>query len=440
MISINSIRNKVNNNLRTLFTFPLTAFFAVAFLSVAVPSQAKTIAHVLDLNHVEDVVLHDVGHAPDVPDVIGVDGVSRVNNEVKAVRHVEFVGSAVHLNHVDDVLSVAPVNQVRQVVGAGLVLHAGEVHHVRSDSVVPSTLHVENATHLSRVLNVSRVGFDGDRDVNSVSNVFDTNYVRSATGIYIYGNAGEWHTLAARYGYYVSDRPVPGGAVSFEGGAYGASNAYGFVGVVVYYHDRGDYWEVGTRYAHKAEGASYYNGSYVKEQAFRVKKNDARAHYIYRSGTNVRPGGYYTRPEYFGHSVVGKQYAFSTQTEEVVVYQPDVYTKATVGPNQVVRVLAKAEAGETIWVFVETPYRAGNVYARTYHEGKEHLRRFDVSSPDASHMYYAKNYGDTVLDLGYADYSEIAGDSREVTITIKKGSHPARLQILQVVRLQLAGK
>lgn len=432
---ISSTRTKVNNIFRMLPTLPLTGFCAVTLLSAAVLSEAKAVAHVLDARHVHEAVhVFDTGHASVVRDVINADGVRHFNRAKVAHRANDF-SRAFHVRHVGVVFNVTDVSRVSHVAHASRVLHVADVSHVNSDVVVTSSLHHKNATHVSRVLNVSRVRIN-----DSASNVLDTNYVRSATGIYIYGNAREWHTLAARYGYYVSDKPVPGGAVCFEGGAYGASDAYGFVGVVVYYHDRGDYWEVGTRYAYKVEGANHYSDSSVREQAFRVMKKDARAHYIYRSGMNARPGGYYTRPEYVGHGVVGKQYALSTHTQEVVVHQQDVYAKASVGPNQVVRVLAKAEPGETIWVFVETPYRAGTVYARTHYDGKEHLRRFAASAPDASRMYYAKNYGDTVLDLGYADYSEIAGDSREVTITIKKGSDPVRLQLLQVVRLHLAGK
>jgi hypothetical protein len=62
--------------------------------------------------------------------------------------------------------------------------------------------------------------------------IMDTSYVRTATGINIYGAPREWHTLAAQYGYQVSDKPVTGGVICFEGGAYGTSETYGFAGVV----------------------------------------------------------------------------------------------------------------------------------------------------------------------------------------------------------------
>jgi hypothetical protein len=268
----------------------------------------------------------------------------------------------------------------------------------------------------------------------------DAGYVRRATGIDLFGAPKDWHEFAARYGYYVSDRPVPGGVVCFEGGAYGASEAYGFVGVVVYYQDRGEHWEIVTRYAYPTDGRGY-DGDYVKEQSFRVLKNDPRAHYIYRGGDNARPGGYYTRPEYAGHNVVGEDYVFQGEAKDVVAVRPeDEHARAYVRPGQVIRVLAKAEVGETLWVFVETPYRAGTVYAVTHYGGGARLVKYDGSSPDAQRMYYAKNYGDTVLDLGYADYSGIAGDSGEVNITVKKGGDPAHLVTLQTVRLQLERK
>lgn len=289
---------------------------------------------------------------------------------------------------------------------------------------------------------------------NTISQGPDTSYVRYATGINIYGSPRDWHTLAARYGYYVSDKPVPGGAICFKDSAYGMNGAYGFVGVVVYYQDDGDYWSIGTRYAYPTrEGGSYYsyasvkgqtgsdyNHLYVKEQGLRVLKSDPHVHYIYRRGMNLRPAGYYSRPEYAGYELVGKQYKLSTETKEVTVYPENNYVKAYVGSGQVVRVLAKAEVGETLWVFIKTPYRTGTVYAQTYYDGKEQLAKFDASSPEAYRMYYAKNYGDTVLDLGYADYSKIAGDSGELTITIKKGKDPLRLTLLQTINLQLARK
>jgi hypothetical protein len=266
-----------------------------------------------------------------------------------------------------------------------------------------------------------------------------TSYVRYATGINIYGSPKDWHTLAERYGYYVSSSPVQGGVVSIERGAYGTDDAYGFIGVVIYYQGDGDYWNVGTRYAPPAAaGADYDRYFSVSERLLRVLKNDPKVHYIYRGGLRARPKGYYSRLEYAGYEVVGKQYAFSPETKEMTVYADEGYARAYVGPGQVVRVLARGEVGETLWVFIETPYRPGNVYAETYYGGKGQLRKFEASSADAYRMYYASNYGDAVLDLGYLDYSKIAGDSGEVTITIKKGADPTRLVLLQTISLQLA--
>ena len=282
---------------------------------------------------------------------------------------------------------------------------------------------------------------DGQTKAQATSPAPDTSYVRYATGIDIYGSPKDWYRLAARYGYHVSEQPVVGGVVCFDNGAYGTNPVYGSVAVVVYYQDEGNYWNIGTRYAYPAtDGANYDYYSYVKEQSYRVLKNDPNVHYIYRRGMNVRPIGYYSRPEYAGYDAVGKQYTLSNETKELTIYPKKDYVKAYVGAGQVVRVLAKAEVGETLWVLVKTPYRAGKIYAQTSNYGKEQLRRFAADSTNASELYYAQNYGDTVLDLGYADYSKIAGDSGEVTITIKKGKDPMRLQPLQTISLQLSDK
>lgn len=264
----------------------------------------------------------------------------------------------------------------------------------------------------------------------------DTGFVRYATGINIYGSPKDWPTLAAQYGYYVSDEPVAGSVVSFEPGSYGTNSSYGFLGVVAYYQDGGNYWKVGTRYAYSAKGADYYYGhSYVREEEFQVTKKDPKVRYIYRSGMNARPKGYYY-PEYAGYNVVDKQHPFSDETREVTVYTEKSYVKTRVTAGQVVRVLAKAEVGETLWVFIHTPYQAGTTYAQTYYDsGKESLKKFNPGSADAYRMYYAKDYGDTVLDLGYANYSKIAGGSGEVTITIKKGEDPKQLKTLQTISL-----
>jgi len=270
----------------------------------------------------------------------------------------------------------------------------------------------------------------------------DTGFVRYATGINIYGSPKDWYILAARYGYYVSDEPVNGSVVSFEPGAYGTNNAYGFLGVVIYYRDDGGYWRIGTRYAYPTERGSYYDDYYyAKEQEFRVLKKDPKVRFIYRNGMNAHPKGYYYYPEYVGYNIIDKQYPFSDGTEEVTVYPDKNYVKTYVRAGRIVRVLAKAEVGETLWVFIQTPYNAGATYARTYYySGKESLKKFDAYSSDAYRMYYAKDYGDTVLDLGYADYSKIAGDSGEVTIIIKKGDDPKQLETLQTISLYVAPK
>jgi hypothetical protein len=105
-----------------------------------------------------------------------------------------------------------------------------------------------------------------------------------------------------------------------------------------------------------------------------------------------------------------------------------------------VRILARAEVGETLWVLVKSPYAKGKVYARTYYEGKAQLRKFNARSPEAYQMYYARDYGDAVLDLGYYDYSKIVGQRGDVTIMIKKGGNPMQLVPVQTITLQLAAK
>lgn len=277
-------------------------------------------------------------------------------------------------------------------------------------------------------------------DAQTISKGTYTDYARAATGINLYGAPKDWPTMAEKSGYYVSDRPMPGGVVCFEGGAYGTDSTYGFVGVVVYYQDNGAYWNIGVRYAYPTDSETYYSHSSVNEYGFKVRKDDPKVHYLYRQGMNVRRADYYLRPEYAGYNVVYKEYALSADTKEVTVYSKNSYVKSYVEPGQVVRLLAKAEVGETLWVFIESPYYKGQVYVKTNHDGKEELRKYDAHAPEAYHMYYAQAYGDTVLDLGYADYSKLAGDTGEVTITIKKGTDPKRLLPLQTISLHLAGK
>jgi hypothetical protein len=266
-----------------------------------------------------------------------------------------------------------------------------------------------------------------------------TSYVRYATGIEIYGSPNTWYSSAQRYGYHLSDQPVTGGVICFTNGAYETSAAYGFVAVVVYYDDDGSYWNIGTRYAYP--GASdYYNHYPAREQVYRVRKADPDVHYIYRLGMNVRPVGYYYRPEYSGYNIVQREYALAPNAKEVTIYSNDRYQKVYVSPGQVVRTLARAEIGETLWVFVKTSYEKDKVYARTYRDGKEQLTRFDANSSEAYQLYYARNYGDTVLDIGYTDYSSIMRNRGEVTILIKKGGNPMKLVPVQTITLQLAGK
>ncbi len=264
----------------------------------------------------------------------------------------------------------------------------------------------------------------------------DTGYVRYATGINIYGNPQNWYALASYYGYELSDKPVRGGVVSFQKGAYGTNADYGFVGVVLYYQDSGNYWDLGVRYAYPTTGRlNYFNHSQAREQSFHVLKNDRDVHYIYRRGENLKADSYYFDPQYAGYSIVGERKAFSPGSDEITVYPEKAFARAYLGSGKLVRILAKAEVGQTLWVFVKAPGHSRYTYARAYSEGKEKWFKFDEYSDHAYRMYYASNYGDTVLDLGYVDYSKIAGANREVIVTIKKGNKPDELVTLQTIKL-----
>jgi hypothetical protein len=264
----------------------------------------------------------------------------------------------------------------------------------------------------------------------------DTGYVRYATGINIYGNPQDWYTLASYYGYEVSDKPVRGGVVSFQKGSYGTNAAYGFVGVVLYYQDSGNYWDLGVRYAYPAAASTnYFSHSPAREQSFHVLKNDSTVHYIYRRGESLKADAYYFFPQYAGYGIEGERQAFSPGNEEFTIYPEKSYVRAYVGSGKLVRILAKAEVGETLWVFVKAPGYSPYTYARTFFEGKEKWLRFNSYSNEAYRMYYANSYGDTILDLGYVDYSKIAGANGDVSITIKKGSKPDELVTLQTIKL-----
>lgn len=264
----------------------------------------------------------------------------------------------------------------------------------------------------------------------------DTGYVRYATGINIYGNPQDWYALASYYGYELSDKPVRGGVVSFQKGAYGTNATYGFLGVVLYYQDSGNYWDFGVRYAFPTAGQTiYFNHAPAHEQSFHVLKNDTNVHYIYRRGENVKADAYYFYPQYTGYDIVGEGQDFSPTSDGITVYPEKLFARAYLRSGKPVRILARAEVGQTLWVFVKAPGHSRDTYARTYSKGKEKWFRFDAYSDDAYRMYYTSNYGDTVLDLGYVDYSKIAGSNGEVIVTIKKGNKPDQLVTLQTIKL-----
>lgn len=147
---------------------------------------------------------------------------------------------------------------------------------------------------------------------------------------------------------------------------------------------------------------------------------------------------YYTEYSDSQGVIAGKRYQFTKAIKELVIYSKDQEVKASVDSGEIVRILAKAEAGETLWVFVGTSYHPGSVYAKTYYYGygaTEKLREFNAFAGDAYKMYYVKNYGDNLLDLGYADYAKLAGNNGEITITVKKGGEPRSLKTIQTITL-----
>jgi surface antigen len=272
-----------------------------------------------------------------------------------------------------------------------------------------------------------------------------TYYARTVTGINIYGSPKDWHRYATLYGYNISNKPVVGAIISFEAGAYGADSAYGLVGVVAYYEDAGNYYRIKVRYANSyRETTGQYGYSGVSEREYRVLKNDPAVHYIYQPAQASAPR-YYSCPEYSDSDevILGKQYAISGKEKFLTIYCEDANVRAYIEPGQLIRILARSEVGETVWVFVETPYSPGVIFAKTpfYEHGKdEQLMRFNPYEPKSQDMYYARKYGDIALDLGYGDYSKIAGNNGKVTITIKKGGDARYLQTTQTINLQIGAQ
>lgn len=157
---------------------------------------------------------------------------------------------------------------------------------------------------------------------------------------------------------------------------------------------------------------------------------------LYHFGLDVRPI-YYTEYSSSGGVLIGKRFQMSKDVKELVIYSEDPYVKRYVQQGQVVRILARAERGETLWIFVETSNHPGGVYAKTglhNYGAVEKLQEFNSSTGDAYRMYFARAYGDTVLDLGYADYSKIAGKG-EAIISVKKGDDPETLKTIQTITL-----
>ena len=147
---------------------------------------------------------------------------------------------------------------------------------------------------------------------------------------------------------------------------------------------------------------------------------------------------YYTEYADSEGAITGKRYRLPKERKELVVYSNDPNVKANVEANQVVRILAKAEAGETLWVFIGTAYHPGMAYAKSYAYGYgsvERLQEFDPYASYAYRMYYVKSCDDNLVDLGYGDYSKLAGYSGAVTITVKKGEDPKDLKTIQTINL-----
>jgi hypothetical protein len=274
------------------------------------------------------------------------------------------------------------------------------------------------------------------------SSRYYASYARYATGISIFGSPKDWDKYAARYGYYVSDRPVVGGVATFEPGAYNIDYKYGFVGLVIYYRDDVSYWRIGVRYAGSDGDASQeYDYLDVSEKEYRVAKGDQAVHYIYRYYPNATSSAYYTWSEYVdsGQVTTDRKYSASNEVKPLMVYSADDVVTAYFDQGQVVRTMCKAEVGETLWVFVESTNKPGVVFAKApyYQNGRDGLQQFNPYTAAAQQMYYAKDYGDTVLDLGYEDYSKLASYGGKVTITVKKGSYAAYLKTIQTITLQV---
>ena len=399
-----SANPNVNRFFRTLNSLPLAGLAALVILAAHHSETRAMAAH------------HHEGDAQHV-----AEGTHHLTAQHLSWGHLAPAVAAAHLRHAahDAVASAQPAESAE--AGHRPWAHRADINRAGQDHAAGGRLVAAGAWRVA---------------TPAAARGHDTSYVRYATGINIYGSPKDWHALAPRYGYYVSRVPVPGGAVCFEQGAYGADDTYGLVAVVVYYRDEGGYWHIVTRYAH--QGAGQYEHSPVEERVFRVRKNDPAVHYIYRGGAGA--GGYYYRPEYAHGKVEGRRYPLTGGTGAATVYAEGGHTSASAVAGQPVRVLAQAAAGETLWVFVETPYRAGETYAVTHDGGRERFRKFDARASESARMYYVKGYGDAVLDLGYVDYSALAGAGGKLTITIKKGEDPSRLVPVQTVTLRLARK
>lgn len=268
-----------------------------------------------------------------------------------------------------------------------------------------------------------------------------SSYARYATGINIFGSPKDWVSYAAQYGYGLSDKPVSGGVIIFDPTADSQSNSYGMVGVVTYYYDDSDYWKIGVRYASpKSDTSNYYDYAYVTDQEIRVSKNVSTVHYIYRDGANKYPA-YYIRPEYSDaeREITVKQLTVSKENCPITIYSDKEYLETNATQGQPVRILSKAEIGETLWVYIQVPSQNATYYLRPYsygYPGNMKQKNIFVYSPEAQEVYYAKNYGDTILDLGYVDYSKLAGYKGKVIVTIKKGESPIESTTIQTFSLQ----
>lgn len=271
-------------------------------------------------------------------------------------------------------------------------------------------------------------------------------YARCASGIRIYGNANQWDNLAASYGYRLASHPMIPGVMNFEAGAYGSNSTFGHVAVPLSYYEDGSYWVVRVRHSNWGEGTMTDCGcTNVSEKTFRVPKYDPSVHYIY-DPARFPPGPYSMKPGVSDlRQSIGASNPVADDNNALVVNseEPEVTVPVRTGQRVVLR--AKAEFGEKIWVLIESSRFPGILFVKpspALCSGDDCLVKFspEIREDRAEALYYSKKYGDTVIDLGSADYTGLGGFDGEVTINIKKGNTPQELKIIQTIKLKVTSQ